>query len=541
MYNHEFRPQYLPRLTTIKPTPAADPAYKIFPFFPRPGMYPYMTTLMTESDAFHTYAQTRSADAFAHLVSLHAHWVHAAALRLVRDRHLAEDVTQAVFLLLAQKPHKARARPLAGWLFHVTRHCAAHALRAQARRAKHERRALPMSPPDDPLWNEISPRLDAAVARLREADRQLLLQRFYQNFSHAQIGQGLHISEDTARKRVATAVERLRLLLAATAPAAALALLLSARTTAAAPLALKSAIIAGAPAPAALTLAHGAAHMLLLSKLKSALAFAAAGLLLVGSAWYGLAAFASAPASRPAPAAPPARTAASAPASDLSTPKNAFIAVMAAIRAGDRDALYRCLTADPSRSPTILDGALDYHLARNRLYAAADKRFGPPAAAPLRADLVTIDMVGDLLATTQGDAAAVKIDGDDAQLSVDIPATFLNLLPNDFRTIVAAWSKTPMRFKKSGSEWKFDIDHSMQARLSTGRTDLAPDVERRDHAAILKDLATTTDAITAAIPTGNFPAVRDLSEALAAATDAVLERHRMHIFGLDILPYPSTP
>src|SRR4051795_5774048 len=81
------------------------------------------------------YSQRGSEDAFRALVERHAGMVHGAALRMVRDAALAQDITQAVFILLARKAGEFKnGTVVAGWLYRTTRFSALQTLRSERRR-----------------------------------------------------------------------------------------------------------------------------------------------------------------------------------------------------------------------------------------------------------------------------------------------------------------------------------------------------------------------------------------------------------------------
>jgi RNA polymerase sigma factor (sigma-70 family) len=256
---------------------------------------------MTDAMLVQEYAQSRSSAALAELASRHRDWVYSAALRMVGDADMAQDVTQAVFLVLVQKAGALGRKPVNAWLFNVTRYAAKHALRDRARRNHHERRAVQMigqltASLDDETWKEIAPLLDKLVGRLKGCDRQAILLRFYEGKSMSQIGVALSISEDAAKKRVAKAVRRLRELLSARGVGVgdgALGSVMLLHTTHAAPPPL------GAPTAGATSISMGVITMMAISRLKLAALVALAIALIPAAVVMALQSNEGPPATRP--------------------------------------------------------------------------------------------------------------------------------------------------------------------------------------------------------------------------------------------------
>lgn len=149
------------------------------------------------------------------LVARNIDLVYSAALRQVRDPHLAQDVSQAVFVLLVQKAVSLKTGTLVtGWLFNAVGFVSANALKMEARRKHHEQQAArpePMDPP--PQWQALAPILDQAMANLGHDDRDALLLRFFKGLSLREVGAAIGTTEEAARKRVDRALQKLRRIL----------------------------------------------------------------------------------------------------------------------------------------------------------------------------------------------------------------------------------------------------------------------------------------------------------------------------------------
>jgi RNA polymerase sigma factor (sigma-70 family) len=235
------------------------------------------------------FASSNSETAFATLVSRYVNLVYSTAVRVTDNAHHAEEITQAVFIILARKAGSLSPRVvLSGWLYQVARFTAANFLKGENRRQRREQEAYMQSILNEPaptVWKDIAPLLDEAMGRLGETDRNVVVLRYFENKSAAEVAAKLDLTEDAARKRANRALGKMRKFFAGrgvSLTGVILAAALSANSVKAAPVGLAKALSAAAITKGAtasistLTLVKGALKLMAWNTMKPAIVFGSA-------------------------------------------------------------------------------------------------------------------------------------------------------------------------------------------------------------------------------------------------------------------------
>lgn len=241
------------------------------------------------------YAESNSEAAFAALVNRHINLVYSTALRKTGNPQAAQDITQAVYVILAQKAATLKKETiLPGWLYQTARFTSAAYLRTEIRRAAREKEASMQSianESESDVWPDIAPLLDDAMGALSQKDRDAIALRYFQGKSFQEVSAVAGVTENAAKKRVAHALEKLRkyfLRRGVDSSASSISAAISVHAVHAVPPGLDSSITAIVTAKGAgastLTLVKGALKLMTWTQTKSVIAAGAALLLATGSA-----------------------------------------------------------------------------------------------------------------------------------------------------------------------------------------------------------------------------------------------------------------
>src|ERR1039458_3826732 len=220
--------------------------------------------------------------AFTTLFERYVHLVYSTALRQARNPSHAEEVSQVVFILLAQKAKWLSPKTvLSGWLYQAARLTTASLIKREIRRQRREQEVYmqTLTEPDTSLWEQISPLLDEAMGRLGEQDRNAIVLRFFENKTAPEVAASLKLNEAAAHKRVSRALDKLRQFFTrrgVVLPAMVLTTAIATNSVQAAPAALAKSVTAVAVAKGAaasgstLTLIKGALKIMAWAKAKTA-------------------------------------------------------------------------------------------------------------------------------------------------------------------------------------------------------------------------------------------------------------------------------
>ena len=164
------------------------------------------------SNALLARANAGDAAAFGVLVRRHQRLVYSLALRMVSDRHQAEDLAQEVFLQLYRSLDALESdEHVEFWLRRVTMHRAIDRLRREPRYLAapltEAEQVMSESDAADPL---LARRLRTLLEELSPAARAVIVLRYQQDLDPVEIGRTLKMPVNTVKSHLKRALVQLR-------------------------------------------------------------------------------------------------------------------------------------------------------------------------------------------------------------------------------------------------------------------------------------------------------------------------------------------
>lgn len=506
------------------------------------------------------FVRTASADSFRAIVTAHAPGVRAHAHARLRDPHAADDVTQAVFIMLSRKAKSLGAHTvLGGWLHGATRFACKAYLRAASRRRKHEHAAASARPEQLPTpaptidTREI---IDQALSRLACADRDVLLLRYQEGLGVPEVATRLGLTDVAAKKRLTRAATRFRGVLTnlggASLPAG--ASIPTGIDWISGPLApppvdpvlantiLNNLLTPSSAAAGATQIVNGASSMV---RRNFIVASAAASLVLAAVAGGAMVLFplpaepastpvvalaiAQAPATKPAPAA--ARPAARPGTTAIETPANAFKRLCDSIAAGDELASIDCFITrgNPKQSAVVSLARLSAAEAR---VESAWKKVFPDTPAPAtmgqRMDQVLNPMVP--LLVMLGPRMMPSVEGNEVVLTLRDAK-----IPIPRNSPAHDWMDVGIRLERGkDGQWRFDVAGMMRLTVVPALIPPPGTPDTTDYAALnvrlFDDLVGAANAFINDLADGQFTDTQTAREDYHQRIATALELNKVRSF-----------
>ena len=205
---------------------------------------------MNDQRLLRDFIERGSQAAFSELSKRYMRLVYSTCYRELGSSDLAQDATQAVFLLMAHKARSLRGHSnLPGWLFNAARLVSKNIRKMELRRQKMEQALMEQTstsvPQSEPEWNAIDPLLNDALTALKDRDRDAILLRYFEGRTLSEIGAIHGVTEEGASKQVGRALEKMRVYFQrhdVTVSIAALSLLFAAHAAKAVPVGCAAAV-----------------------------------------------------------------------------------------------------------------------------------------------------------------------------------------------------------------------------------------------------------------------------------------------------------
>ena len=140
----------------------------------------------------------------------------AYLLVVLCSRHDAEDVLQTIFVKIAQKRNRlAKARNLDAYVFRIARNEASRFInrRKRERNVKSLDESWLIVPEGHKEEDELGEELQAALARLPQQQREVIVMKIYRQKTFLEVSRLLGLSQNTVASRYRYGMEKLRTLL----------------------------------------------------------------------------------------------------------------------------------------------------------------------------------------------------------------------------------------------------------------------------------------------------------------------------------------
>lgn len=171
-----------------------------------------MLSRATDIELIREVLQDGNARAFETLMKRYTSAVYGAALRLMKDEDNAQEVTQLAFIQAYRQLDSWRGENFGAWVTIIANHIALRLLEKEKRKQT-EPLDENTDPPDESYDEQKEQQLqamEAAIAQLPEADRQLIQWHYYESIPLQTIAQQLGQTENNIKVRMFRIRERIK-------------------------------------------------------------------------------------------------------------------------------------------------------------------------------------------------------------------------------------------------------------------------------------------------------------------------------------------